>query len=88
MTEHDPLPPETERRRVLSPMLDAGDFEPPSVVVTPEFGAASRPGPHRPANDAARRMLHIDAAVEGRHYPEIVRQPAVAEQIEIGRAHV
>jgi two-component system phosphate regulon sensor histidine kinase PhoR len=33
------------------------------------------------ANDAARRMLHIDAAVEGRHYPEIVRQPAVAEQI-------
>ena len=51
MTEHDPLPPETERRRVLSPMLDAGDFEPPSVVVTPEFGAASRPGPHRPANE-------------------------------------
>jgi two-component system, OmpR family, phosphate regulon sensor histidine kinase PhoR len=33
------------------------------------------------ANDAARRMLHIDAAVEGRHYPEIVRHPAVAEQI-------
>jgi len=33
------------------------------------------------ANDAARRLLHIDAAVEGRHYPEIVRQPAVAQQI-------
>jgi two-component system phosphate regulon sensor histidine kinase PhoR len=33
------------------------------------------------ANDAARRLLHIDPAVEGRHYPEIVRQPAVAEQI-------
>ena len=33
------------------------------------------------ANDAARRMLRIEAAVEGRHYPEIVRQPAVAEQI-------
>jgi len=33
------------------------------------------------ANDAARRLLHIDAAVEGRHYPEIVRQPAIAEQI-------
>src|SRR3954468_13240620 len=33
------------------------------------------------ANDAARPLLHIDAAVEGRHYPEIVRQPAVAEQI-------
>jgi two-component system phosphate regulon sensor histidine kinase PhoR len=33
------------------------------------------------ANDAARRMLHIDEGVEGRHYPEIVRQPAVAAQI-------
>jgi len=33
------------------------------------------------ANDAARRMLHIDAAAEGRQYPEIVRQPSVAQQI-------
>jgi len=33
------------------------------------------------ANDAARRMLRMDAAAEGRHYPEIVRHPAVAEQI-------
>jgi two-component system phosphate regulon sensor histidine kinase PhoR len=33
------------------------------------------------ANQAARRMLRIDDAVEGRHYPEIVRQPAVARQI-------
>jgi two-component system phosphate regulon sensor histidine kinase PhoR len=33
------------------------------------------------ANDAARRMLRIDAAIEGRHYPEIVRHPAVAQQI-------
>jgi two-component system phosphate regulon sensor histidine kinase PhoR len=33
------------------------------------------------ANEAARRMLHIDAAAEGRQYPEIVRQPAVARQI-------
>ncbi len=33
------------------------------------------------ANAAARRMLRIDDAVEGRHYPEIVRQPAVAQQI-------
>ncbi|HEY7059115.1 MAG TPA: ATP-binding protein [Vicinamibacterales bacterium] len=32
------------------------------------------------ANEAARRMLRIDDAV-GRHYPEIVRQPAVAKQI-------
>ncbi len=32
------------------------------------------------ANEAARRMLRIDEAV-GRHYPEIVRQPAVARQI-------
>ena len=33
------------------------------------------------ANDAARRLLKIDSAVEGRHYPEIVRHPAVAQQI-------
>jgi two-component system phosphate regulon sensor histidine kinase PhoR len=33
------------------------------------------------ANDAARRMLRIDDAIEGRHYPEIVRHPAVAQQI-------
>ena len=33
------------------------------------------------ANDAARRMLQIDAAAEGRQYPEIVRHPAVARQI-------
>jgi len=33
------------------------------------------------ANNAARRMLRIGEGVEGRHYPEIVRQPAVAQQI-------
>ena len=33
------------------------------------------------ANDAARRMLHLDDAVAGRSYPEIVRHPAVAGQI-------
>jgi two-component system phosphate regulon sensor histidine kinase PhoR len=33
------------------------------------------------ANEAARRMLRIDEGAEGRHYPEIVRQPAVAQQI-------
>lgn len=35
------------------------------------------------ANDAARRMLGIDPAAEGRLYPEIVRQPAVAQQIAL-----
>ena len=33
------------------------------------------------ANDAARRMLQLDDAIEGRSYPEIVRHPAVAGQI-------
>jgi len=33
------------------------------------------------ANQTARRLLRIDGAIEGRHYPEIVRQPAVAQQI-------
>ena len=31
-------------------------------------------------------MLRIDEAAEGRHYPEIVRQPAVAQQIEAALA--
>jgi two-component system phosphate regulon sensor histidine kinase PhoR len=38
------------------------------------------------ANQAARRMLRIDDGVEGRHYPEIVRQPAVAAQISAALA--
>jgi two-component system phosphate regulon sensor histidine kinase PhoR len=38
------------------------------------------------ANEGARRMLRIDDAVEGRHYQEIVRQPAVAQQIEAALA--
>src|SRR5258706_2318935 len=38
------------------------------------------------ANQAARQMLRLDDAVEGRHYPEIVRQPAVARQIEAALA--
>ena len=33
------------------------------------------------ANEAAKRLLQIADAAEGRHYPEIVRQPAVAQQI-------
>jgi two-component system phosphate regulon sensor histidine kinase PhoR len=33
------------------------------------------------ANAAARRMLRLDAAAEGRQYPENIRQPAVAQQI-------
>jgi two-component system phosphate regulon sensor histidine kinase PhoR len=33
------------------------------------------------ANDAARRMLHLDDAIEGRSYPEIVRHPSVSGQI-------
>ena len=33
------------------------------------------------ANDAARRLLQLGDVIEGRHYPEIVRQPAVAQQI-------
>ena len=33
------------------------------------------------ANEAARQLLQIGDAAEGRHYPEIVRQPAVAQQI-------
>lgn len=34
-------------------------------------------------NDAARRMLKLQDAPEGRHYLEIVRHPGVAEQIGI-----
>ena len=38
------------------------------------------------ANAAARRLLRIDGAVEGRHYPEIVRHPGVARQISAALA--
>src|SRR5262249_602592 len=41
----------------------------------------NQPGRLQLANDAARRMLRINDAIEGRHYPEIVRHPAVAQQI-------
>ena len=44
-------------------------------IVVNEHGRRQR------ANDAARRLLGIEDSAEGRHYPDIVRQPAVAEQI-------
>jgi protein phosphatase len=64
MTADDHLPPETERRRALSHMLDAGAFEPLSVVVTPEFGACSRPGPHRPANEDHYLILRLARSLD------------------------
>jgi two-component system phosphate regulon sensor histidine kinase PhoR len=62
---------EADRKRmaaILSGMIEG-------VLVVNEHGRLQL------ANDAARRMLRIDDAVEGRHYPEIVRHPAVAQQI-------
>ena len=62
---------EADRARmaaILSGMIEG-------VVVVNEHGRLQL------ANDAARRMLQIGDAAEGRHYPEIVRQPAVAQQI-------
>jgi len=62
---------EADRARmaaILSGMIEG-------VLVIDEHGRL------RLANEAARRMLRIDDAVEGRQYPEIVRQPAVAQQI-------
>jgi PPM family protein phosphatase len=64
MTEDDHLPPEGERRRVLSYMLDAGPFEPRSVVVAPEFGASSRAGRHRPANEDHFLILRMARSQE------------------------
>lgn len=64
MTADDHLPRESERRRALSHMLDAGAFEPLSVVVTPEFGACSRPGPHRPANEDHYLIVRLARSLE------------------------
>jgi two-component system phosphate regulon sensor histidine kinase PhoR len=62
---------EADRARmaaILSGMVEG-------VLVVNEHGRLQR------ANEAARRLLQIGDAVEGRHYPEIGRQPAVALQI-------
>ena len=62
---------ESDRARmeaILSGMIEG-------VLVVNEHGRLQL------ANAAARRMLRIDAAAEGRQYPEIIRQPAVAQQI-------
>src|SRR5688572_17912646 len=64
MAEDDHLPPEGERRRVLSYMLDAGPFEPRSVVVEPEFGASSQAGRHRPANEDHFLILRLARSPE------------------------
>jgi two-component system phosphate regulon sensor histidine kinase PhoR len=62
---------EADRARmaaILSGMVEG-------VIVVNEHGRLQL------VNDTARRMLHLDDALEGRHYPDIVRQPAVAQQI-------
>ena len=62
---------EADRARmaaILSGMVEG-------VVVVNEHGRLQL------ANDAARRLLGIEDSAEGQHYPDIVRQPAVAEQI-------
>jgi len=40
-----------------------------------------RQGYVRLANDAARRMLRLEALASGRHYVEIIRHPAIAELV-------
>jgi protein phosphatase len=64
MTVDDNLPLESERRRALSHMLDAGEFEPLSVAVTTEFGACSRAGPHRSANEDHYLILKLSRSLE------------------------
>ena len=62
---------EADRARmaaILSGMVEG-------VIVVNEHGRLQL------ANDAARRLFGIEDSAEGRHYPDIVRQPAVAEQI-------
>jgi two-component system, OmpR family, phosphate regulon sensor histidine kinase PhoR len=62
----------TEDRARMEAIL-AGMIE--GVLVVNEHGRLQL------ANQTARRLLRIDGAIEGRHYPEIVRHPAVAQQI-------
>jgi two-component system phosphate regulon sensor histidine kinase PhoR len=67
---------EADRARmvaILSGMVEG-------VIVVNEHGRLQL------ANDAARRLLDIREAAEGRDYPDIVRQPAVAKQIEAALA--
>jgi two-component system phosphate regulon sensor histidine kinase PhoR len=62
---------EADRARMAA--ILAGMVE--GVIVVNEHGRLQL------ANDAARRLLEIEDTAEGRHYPDIVRQPAVAAQI-------
>jgi two-component system phosphate regulon sensor histidine kinase PhoR len=62
---------EADRARmaaILSGMVEG-------VIVVNEHGRLQL------VNEAARRLLRLDDALEGRHYPEIVRHPAVSGQI-------
>ena len=62
---------EADRARmaaILSGMVEG-------VIVVNEHGRLQL------VNDAARGMLNLDDAMEGRHYPDIVSHPAVAGQI-------
>ena len=63
MNEAKPEPsPAAERRKMLSPILDAADFQPLSAVVEVEFGCHSRPGRLRPASEDHMLILRL-----GRH---------------------
>jgi len=67
---------EADRARmaaILSGMVEG-------VIVVNEHGRLQL------VNHAARAMLNLDDAMEGRHYPEIVSHPAVAGQIAVALA--
>ncbi len=53
------LPGEEERRRALSPILSYDDFEPLGSLIQTEFGACSRSGPHRVANEDHYLILRL-----------------------------
>jgi PPM family protein phosphatase len=54
--------PAAERRKMLSPILDASDYQPLSAAVQVEFGCHSRPGRHRAASEDHLLILRL-----GRH---------------------
>lgn len=59
MDVDDPLSPDAARRRLLSPVLSAEDFQPMASVVEVEFGAESRAGHGRQVNSDHYLVLRL-----------------------------
>ena len=64
MDEDVPTPDAELRRKALSSILTYDDYEPATTLVQAEFGACSRPGPRRAANEDNYLILRLGRTQE------------------------